>query len=105
MTKPRYLKKETLAKNILQSIWRKESFEELDWAIRMAYHANEKKIQKYTDQIEKFKELYSELVDDPVKFVEKYSEKATNKELIHKLLKENPDIFWSGPLCLVPFLT
>ena len=98
MTKPKYLKKETLAKNILQSIWRKEDLPELDWAIRMTYQANDKKLQKYKDRIKKVDQLYKELIDDPVKFVETYSEKASNKELIHKLLKDNPDIFKSKPI-------
>jgi len=94
VSKPRYLKKETLASNILQGIWRLEDLKELDWAIRMTYQTNSKQFEKYKDRMEKLHSLYVELIDDPVKFVEKYDEKTT-QQTASKLLKKNPNVFKS----------
>lgn len=92
--KPRYLRKETLAGNILRGCFFPEDLKKLDWAVRMAYQSNDKELQKYKDRTKKFKELYEELIDEPVKFVEKYGKKSKNKRIL-QLLKENPDIFKS----------
>jgi len=92
--KPKYLKKETLIRNILRSVFFPEDLGELDLRIRMTYQENDKKFQKYKDRLKKLDELYKELIDDPTKFVEKYGEKSNNKRVL-KLLKENPDIFKS----------
>ncbi len=94
VNKPRYLNKETLAKNILQGVWKLEDLRELDWAIRMTYQANSKTFEKAKDRMEKLHELYVELIDDPVKFVEKY-DKKTPRHIASKILKENPNIFKS----------
>ena len=50
VSKPRYLKKETLAKNILQGVWKLEDLRELDWAIRMTYQANSKTFEKAKEE-------------------------------------------------------
>ena len=94
MSKPRYLKKETLAKNILQGVWELKDLRELDWAIRMTYQANSKTFEKAKDRMEKLHELYVELIDDPKKFVEKY-DKKTAQQTASKLLKKNPNVFKS----------
>jgi len=44
--------------------------------------------------MEKLHELYVELIDDPIKFVEKY-DKKTPRHIASKILKENPNIFKS----------
>lgn len=59
--KTHYLKKENLAKNLLQSILSPEDLKNLDWAIRMTYQANDKQFKKYKDRMKKLKELYEEL--------------------------------------------
>lgn len=92
--RPKYLKKETLAKRLLQSIYFVEDLEELDWRIRSAYQEADKEFQKYKDRVEKFDDLYKELIDEPKKFVEKYGKQSNNKHVL-KLLKENPDVFKS----------
>jgi len=89
--KPKYIKKETFAKKILETVYFEDDLEKISWVIRTIYDQNNKKFLKYKDRLEKLDELYKEFVDDPVKFIEKHDKKTTNQRAT-KLLKKNPKL-------------
>jgi len=92
MTKRRYLRKETLAKNILRGCWNVNDLRKLDVTIGFVYDANKEMVEKHNDRMKKLDELFHEFTDNPKAFVEKYA-KMGNNEIILELLRENPDCF------------
>lgn len=90
--KSRYLKKETLAKNILKGCLSPNDLRKLDVRIGFVYDANKELVEKHQDRMNKLDILFHEFTDNPKTFVEKYA-KDGNDHHILKILKENPDLF------------
>lgn len=90
MSKPRYVKKETLAKNILRGCWELKDLRHLDVSIGLFYDVNKKSVEKYQDRMKKLDELFHEFTSNPKAFVEKYA-KMDNNEYVLEIIKKNPD--------------
>jgi len=72
--KPTYLKKETLARKIVQHHLDFPERVQIDRYIQEIYDLNKVKYLKYKDRMDKLTELYDEYIKDEKKFIEKYSE-------------------------------
>jgi len=92
MSKPRYLKKETLGRNILSTCWELKDLRHLDVSIGLTYDVHKKLVEKHQDRMKKLDELFHEFTSDPKSFVEKYA-KMDNNENVLEIIKKNPDWF------------
>lgn len=88
-----YLKKETLAKRLLNSC--RNDLKELAYfgkVITEVYDADKKQFDKYEDRMKKLTELYDEFNVNPRHFVEKYAMMDNNQKVL-RILRENPKLF------------
>jgi len=90
--KRRYLKKETLAKNILRECWDVNDLRKLSNVIREVHGLNKEQSEKYKDRMKKLESLYKEFVDNPRSFIERYAKSDDNQKVL-KMLKDNPELF------------
>jgi hypothetical protein len=90
----RYLKKETLGRNIVRSV---AGFDPhrlcyLDQLIGQVYDVNKEIVDKHQDQMQKLDELFHEFTNNPSAFVKKYAE-LDNNQVVLRFLKDNTDLF------------
>ena len=90
--KPRYLKKETLAKRILQACNDKNQLQHLDVDIGFLYDANKALAEVHQDRMKKLEELFYEFTSDPKSFVEKYA-KMDDNQYVLEIIEKNPHWF------------
>jgi hypothetical protein len=90
----RYLRKETLGKNIVRSAAGLDPrrLRDLDQFIGQVYDVNKEIVDKHQDQMKKLDELFHEFTSNPTAFVRKYAELDNNRPVL-QFLKDNPDLF------------
>lgn len=92
LKKPRYLKKETLAKNILRGCRSVNDLRTLDVRIGFVYDANKEVVKKHNDRMKKLDELFYEFTKNPKAFVRKYAKLDKNQDVLN-ILDKNPNLF------------
>jgi len=82
-------RKETLARNLINTCWNLKELNYLDKAIAEVYDLNKAKNEVYERRMKILDELYEEFLDDKAEFLKKYLKgvRLETKKLVDKYLK------------------
>jgi predicted nucleic acid-binding Zn-ribbon protein len=85
----RRYKKETIARNLINSAWDLKELNYLDKALAELFDRAEKNRDGYQHLMEAYNELHSEYLDDKKKFIKKYSKPvySSQKKLQEEFLQ------------------
>lgn len=86
--KKRMPRKETLARNLINTCWNLKELNYLDKVIGEVYDLNKAKNEVYERRMKILDELYKEFLDDKVEFLKKYSKgvRLDTKKLVDEYI-------------------